>query len=152
VTQNPWIRTIVSARLTSIDGNGDGDRQAQYRTRRIGASGGTLAPLMAWAIEHLREELTLPTLASKAHLSTRTLSRRFEAETGRGALQWITERWVERARTLLEDTGMSVTEVAFATGFGSLASFRRQFGRLSGTTPRAYRQTFTGDHTLAALG
>lgn len=126
--------------------------QAQYRTRRSGAAGGTLAPLMAWAIDHLREELTLPTLAAKAHLSTRTLSRRFEAETGRGALQWITERRVERARTLLEETGMSVTEVAFATGFGSLASFRRQFGRLTGTTPRAYRQTFKGDHGLAALG
>lgn len=126
--------------------------QAQYRTRRSGAAGGTLAPLMAWAIDHLREELTLPTLAAKAHLSTRTLSRRFEAETGRGALRWITERRVERARTLLEETGMSVTEVAFATGFGSLASFRRQFGRLTGTTPRAYRQTFKGDHGLAALG
>ena len=47
---------------------------------------------------------------------------------------------------------MSVTEVAFATGFGSLASFRRQFGRLTGTTPRAYRQTFKGDDSLAALG
>jgi AraC family transcriptional regulator, transcriptional activator FtrA len=126
--------------------------QAQYRSRRVEAARGTLAPLMAWAMDHLQEELTLPTLAAKAHLSTRTLSRRFEAETGRGALQWITERRVERARTLLEETGMSVTEIAFAIGFGSLASFRRQFGRHTGTTPRAYRQTFTGDQGLAALG
>ena len=58
----------------------------------------------AWALEHLDEELTLPVLAAKAHLSTRTLSRRFEVETGRGALQWIAERRVERARMLLEDT------------------------------------------------
>jgi transcriptional regulator GlxA family with amidase domain len=42
--------------------------------------------------------------------------------------------------------------VARWPGFGSLASFRRQFGRLTGTTPRAYRQTFKGDDSLAALG
>jgi AraC family transcriptional activator FtrA len=107
---------------------------------------------MAWAVEHLAEELTLTALASKAHLSTRTLSRRFEVETGRGALRWLTERRVERARTLLEDTAMTVTEVAFATGFGSLASFRRHFSRLTGTSPRAYRQTFKGALTPATLG
>jgi AraC family transcriptional activator FtrA len=118
--------------------------QGQYRTQRATAGSGTLAPLMAWALEHLDEELTLPTLAAKAHLSTRTLSRRFEAETGRGALQWVTERRVERARALLEDTPLSVTEIAFTTGFGSLSSFRRQFIRLTGATPSDYRTTFTG--------
>jgi AraC family transcriptional activator FtrA len=119
--------------------------QAQYRIRRLGDDGGTLATLMAWAVDHLDEALTLSVLAAKAHVSTRTLSRRFEADTGRGALQWITERRVERARLLLEDTAMSVTDIAFTTGFGSLASFRRQFTRLTGATPRVYRQTFRGD-------
>jgi AraC family transcriptional regulator, transcriptional activator FtrA len=117
--------------------------QAQYRTERPTAGDGTLAALMAWAIEHLDEELTLAALAAKAHMSTRTLSRRFEIETGRGALRWLTERRVERARALLEDTAMTVTEIAFATGFGSLASFRRHFSRVTGTSPRAYRQTFS---------
>lgn len=122
--------------------------QAQYRSSLSGDLGGSLTPLLEWALDHLDEDLTLATLASKAHLSTRTLSRRFEAETGRGAQQWVTERRVERARALLEDTSMSVTEIAFATGFGSLASFRRQFARLSGTTPRAYRETFRADPGL----
>jgi AraC family transcriptional activator FtrA len=119
--------------------------QSQYRSQRPATATGTLTPLMEWALAHLDEELTLPVLASKAHLSTRTLSRRFETETGRGALQWITERRVERARTLLEESSMNVTQIAFATGFGSLATFRRNFLRLTGTAPRAYRQTFTGE-------
>ena len=119
--------------------------QAQYRTSTTADLGGSLTPLLAWALDHLDEELTLSVLASKAHLSTRTLSRRFEAETGRGALQWVAERRVERARQLLEDTSLSVTEIAFATGFGSLASFRRQFARLNGATPRAYRETFRSE-------
>jgi AraC family transcriptional regulator, transcriptional activator FtrA len=117
--------------------------QSQYRATTASPGSGPLAPLMDWALEHLDEALDLRTLAAKAHLSTRTLSRRFEAETGRGALQWIGERRVERARALLEDTPMSVTEIAFATGFGSLASFRRQFTRLTGATPSDYRRTFS---------
>lgn len=124
--------------------------QAQYRAAGpTAARGATLEPLLAWAAAHLDEDLTLPVLAAKAHLSTRTLSRRFEAETGRGALQWVTERRVERARTLLEVTDLNVTEIAFAAGFGSLASFRRQFTRLTGTTPSAYRHTFAGDVALS---
>jgi transcriptional regulator GlxA family with amidase domain len=116
--------------------------QAQYRVDGAGRSVGSLTPLLAWVDEHLHEPLTLSLLASKAHVSTRTLSRRFEAETGRGALQWISERRIARARALLEDTDLSVTDVAFATGFGSLGAFRRQFARATGTTPRSYRLTF----------
>jgi AraC family transcriptional activator FtrA len=118
--------------------------QAQYRAERVPVQGPTLGPLMAWALDHLDEDLSLSVLAAKAHLSTRTLSRRFEAETGRGALHWVSAQRVERARSLLETTDLSVTEIAFATGFGSLGSFRRQFARLSGATPRQYRQTFRG--------
>jgi transcriptional regulator GlxA family with amidase domain len=116
--------------------------QAQYRVNGNRRANGHLLPLMEWVDAHIHEELTLPLLASKAHVSTRTLSRRFEAETGRGAVQWIRERRIERARALLEETDLRVTDVAFATGFGSLGAFRRQFARATGTTPLSYRSTF----------
>jgi transcriptional regulator GlxA family with amidase domain len=116
--------------------------QAQYRADGNDRSTGSLTSLLEWADAHLDEALTLRVLAAKAHVSTRTLSRRFEGETGRGASQWISERRVVRARMLLEDTDLSVTEIAFASGFGSLGSFRRQFARATGTTPRNYRLTF----------
>ena len=116
--------------------------QAQYRVDGSRPRAGSLAALMEWALDHLDEDLTLPVLAAKAHMSTRTLSRRFESETGRGALRWIAERRVDRARVLLEDSELTVTEIAFAVGFGSLGAFRRQFAQLTGTTPRNYRFTF----------
>lgn len=118
--------------------------QAQYRTSRVGPSRGTFAPLIAWALEHLAEDLTVDAFAAKANLSPRTLSRRFESETGRGPMHWLAERRVEHARALLEDTELTVTEVAFASGFRSLQTFRRQFARHTGTSPRHYRQTFKG--------
>ena len=116
--------------------------QAQYRRRRAVATDGSLHALMRWALDHLDEPLDRSSLAAAANLSTRSLARRFEAETGQGPMQWIAARRVERARALLEDTELSVTDVAFATGFGSLPSFRRRFSQATGTTPSVYRDTF----------
>jgi AraC family transcriptional activator FtrA len=117
--------------------------QAQYRTPKVSRADGTFAPLVEWALEHLAEDLTIDVLAAKANISPRTLARRFETETGRGPMRWLTERRVARARALLEETDLTVSEVAFACGFGSLQTFRRQFSSETGTTPRAYRLTFT---------
>jgi len=119
--------------------------QTQYMKRPPRSTNGSLGPVMGWILEHLDEDLTLQAVAAQANLSTRTLSRRFEAETGRGVLEWIATRRIEHARALLEDTDMTVTDIAFATGYGSLETFRRQFARLSGTTPREYRRTFRVD-------
>lgn len=116
--------------------------QGQYRTNGRDEANGSLAPLLTWLDTHLHEQLTLPDLAARANMSTRTLSRRFDAETGRGASQWIAERRVGRARALLEETDLNVTDISFATGFGSLGAFRRQFVRTTGTTPSTYRHTF----------
>ena len=116
--------------------------QAQYRRRRAVATDGSLHALMRWALDHLDEPLNRSSLAAAANLSTRSLARRFEAEAGQGPMQWIAARRVERARALLEDTELSVTDVAFVTGFGSLPSFRRRFSQATGTTPSAYRDTF----------
>jgi AraC family transcriptional regulator, transcriptional activator FtrA len=125
--------------------------QTQYMKRRSRAVDGSLGPLMSWMLENLDEQLSLHAIAQRANLSMRTLSRRFEAETGGGVLEWIATRRIEHARALLEDTDMSVTDIAFATGFGSLATFRRQFARLSGTTPREYRRTFRVVATAATV-
>jgi transcriptional regulator GlxA family with amidase domain len=116
--------------------------QAQYRSNGHRPARGTMAELMTWIDGHLDETITLSRLAAQAGTSTRTIVRRFDVETGRGALQWVNERRVATARGLLEDTDRSVTDISFATGFGSLGAFRRQFTRLTGTTPSQYRRTF----------
>jgi AraC family transcriptional regulator, transcriptional activator FtrA len=116
--------------------------QTQYRVRTTTGRDGTLADVMAWVDERLHEPLTLPLLADRAGTSPRTLARRFQSETGMSAGEWIAERRIARARALLEHSDMSVTDIAFATGFESLTTFRRRFAQATATTPREYRQTF----------
>lgn len=118
--------------------------QLQYALPRRRPATGSLAALLTWMQQHLDLDLTLESVAEQAHLSPRTLARRFRAELGDSVAGWVATRRVERARELLETTTMPVTEVAFVCGFGSVASFRRQFSTRSGASPRAYRETFRG--------
>jgi transcriptional regulator GlxA family with amidase domain len=70
--------------------------------------------------------------------------RRFRAETGESLAGWIARRRTELARGLLEDSQLTVSEVAHTVGFGSTESMRRHFVAYTGTTPRSYRKTFRG--------
>ena len=110
---------------------------------------GSLAPLMAWMSDHLSEPLTLEAVAAQAHMSSRTLARRFRAETGGSVQEWIALRRVELARGLLEDSGMTISQIAYAAGFGSTESLRRRFRAATGTSPRDYRQTFSAKAGIA---
>ena len=92
--------------------------------------------MLEWLDEHLTEPLTLHDVAAHAHMSERTLERRFRAETGDSLAGWIARRRVERARALLEDSDLTVSGVAHAVGFGSTESMRRHFVAQTGTTPQ----------------
>ncbi|MQY08043.1 GlxA family transcriptional regulator [Actinomadura macrotermitis] len=104
----------------------------------------TIAATRAWALGRLHEPLTLAALAAHAQVSTRTLTRRFHAETGQSPLQWLLRQRLERARELLETTGLPMDLVAHHCGLGSADSLRAHLVRRFGVTPSAYRASFAG--------
>ncbi|MEU9874156.1 MULTISPECIES: GlxA family transcriptional regulator [Actinomadura] len=99
----------------------------------------SLAETRAWAVRRLGEPLTLADLARHARVSTRTLTRRFHAETGHSPLQWLLHQRIDRARELLEGTALPMEQVARRCGLGSADSLRLHFVRRLGVTPSAYR-------------
>ncbi|WP_433473179.1 GlxA family transcriptional regulator [Spirillospora sp. CA-142024] len=99
----------------------------------------SLAKTRAWAVRRLGEPLTLADLARHARVSTRTLTRRFHAETGHSPLQWLLHQRIDRARELLEGTALPMDQVARRSGLGSADSLRLHFVRRLGMTPSAYR-------------
>ena len=103
----------------------------------------SLEPLLSWMLETLDTEHTVASLARRAQLSTRTLARRFAAETGTTPQRWLATQRVSHARRLLEETGWAVDEIARVCGFGSAALLRHHFRRAVGVTPMDYRRTFT---------
>ena len=117
--------------------------QAQYVEQPVPKHpGGSLAPTRAWALQRLREPLTVRALAGHAHVSERTFARRFQAETGTSVLSWLLARRVDAARVALETTTESIDAIAADCGFGTAANLRKHFHRRLAVTPTAYRRTF----------
>ncbi|MBA2550293.1 MAG: helix-turn-helix domain-containing protein [Nocardioidaceae bacterium] len=102
----------------------------------------TLSPILTWMTENLEADLTVEALAQRALMSTRTFARRFREETGTTPHQWLTHQRVLLAEQLLEETQLSVEEVARRSGFGNAAALRHHFTRFRGTSPVSYRRTF----------
>lgn len=117
--------------------------QAQYVRRPVaGPSVSSTGRARAWALEHLHRPVTLRELAACESVSTRTFTRRFRDETGTSPGRWLARQRVERACALLEETDLTVDEVAERAGFGTAGSMRLHLQAGIGTSPTAYRRTF----------
>ena len=79
-------------------------------------------------------------------MSVRTLSRQFREHFGTTPLGLLARMRINRARRLLESTGLSVDRVAEESGFGSYASLRFHFHRTVGVSPQKYRQSYAAGH------
>jgi transcriptional regulator GlxA family with amidase domain len=130
------------ARLIVAAPHRDGG-QAQFIEAPVGNADGSLATTRAWALDHLDEPLAVRDLARHARVSERTVARRFVDETGLPPLRWLLGARIQRARELIETTDFGVDQVADRCGLGTAANLRLHFRRIVGTTPTAYRRTFT---------
>lgn len=81
------------------------------------------------------------TLAARASLSTRQLTRLFQSELGTTPARYVEMVRIDAARAAL-DAGRSVAESARLAGFGSTESLRRVFVDHLGLSPKAYRERF----------
>jgi transcriptional regulator GlxA family with amidase domain len=118
--------------------------QAQFIESPLPPENGTsLADTRLWALQRLHEPLTLTDLAAHATISIRTLTRRFNAETGLSPLQWLLHQRIDRARELLEATDLPIDQVACRSGLSTPDSLRQHLLRRIGLTPTAYRASFT---------
>ena len=105
----------------------------------------SLEELLVWIEEHAHHPLALADLAEAAHTSIRTLTRRFQQETGQAPMEWVAGVRIRHAQELLETTDHGIDRIARQTGFSSPSNFRAQFRRTVGVTPSEYRTTFAGD-------
>ncbi|MFG3202757.1 GlxA family transcriptional regulator [Streptomyces sp. NPDC048192] len=130
------------ARRTVVPPHRDGG-QAQYIERPVpDPQSSTTTAARAWALGRLHEPIQLRDMAEQEAMSVRTFTRRFRAEVGISPGQWLTQQRVERARHLLETTGLSIDQVAHEAGFGTAQSMRQHLQQALGVTPTAYRRTF----------
>ncbi len=106
--------------------------------------GGGLAPVVRKRVlAHMEDRLacpvTLAELAGLAHMSARHFCRAFHASTGYSPHQYLLRQRVERAKALLGEGKMPLSEIAQSVGFTDQSQFTRTFKRHAGITPASYR-------------
>lgn len=98
--------------------------------------------LQVWMLEHLRQPLTVESLAERLGVSPRHFSRVCLRETGLNPGQLVDRLRVEAARQMIDSSAMGLKEVADESGFGSADAMRRAFSKVLGVTAAEYASRF----------
>jgi YesN/AraC family two-component response regulator len=86
------------------------------------------------------EKLTLNYLASKIHINSAYLSRKFHEEVGMGFSEYLNEFRLKQAqKMLIESPELSISAISEKCGFNSQHYFSQIFRKMTGQSPRDYR-------------
>lgn len=110
--------------------------------RTAGAPSANIMPklirdLLRYIDTHLSETITLETLEREFYLNGTYISRQFKKHTGLTLRNYLPERRISYACTLLA-TDLSITEVCHRCGFSDYANFIRTFTKTMGISPGKY--------------
>ncbi len=85
--------------------------------------------------------LRLEEYADLTHRSLSSFKRDFQNQFGEAPGKWLQKRRVRHAANLLSNTRMSVTQIAFESGFEDLSHFSRAFKKIMGVNPSDYKKS-----------
>ena len=103
----------------------------------LGSSGRQLHKVEEFILAHWNEALTIEDIANSISVSARSIFHGFRRRRGQSPMQFIKEVRLKHAKQMLSDgaSQASVTEVAFACGFGNLGHFAKDYFRAFGERP-----------------
>ncbi len=100
-----------------------------------------LIPGITYIEQHLFMDLSLETCAGAAGYSLYHYCRVFNAAAGMTVKEYIRRRRVSEAAKMINETSLSLKEIAYRCGFNSHENFIRVFRSVFGITPKEYRST-----------
>jgi YesN/AraC family two-component response regulator len=90
--------------------------------------------------EHQGEEISLTAVAQAVNTSTFYFCKMFKKATGLHFTQYLSRVRIEKAKNLLLNPNLRVSEIAYEVGFQSLTHFNRVFKKVVGQSPTLYRK------------
>lgn len=128
--QSQALATLNPAEMRAQHGQSTTELEKLQRAREV-------------IIRRLDDPPTLDDLAQMVGLSHTRLNRGFKREFGSTVFEYLREHRLDRARLLLEQSDVSVTQISHALGFASSSHFAQAFKAIYGLTPTSYRTTKT---------
>jgi YesN/AraC family two-component response regulator len=105
----------------------------------------TITRAKEYITEHQSEDISLGQVAKAVNTSTFYFCKMFKKATGLNFTNYLSRIRVERAKNLLLNPNLRVSEIAFEVGFQSLTHFNRVFKRIIGQSPTEYRSKLAGN-------
>ncbi|MCM3635049.1 helix-turn-helix domain-containing protein [Paenibacillus camelliae] len=102
----------------------------------------SIAAVRNYINDHMKEDITLASLAEQFHFSPQYLAKRFKEEYQTTIMNYLSQLRMDKACSLLVHTDLTIHEVAEESGFEELNYFSKVFKKHIGMTPTAYRKTY----------
>jgi AraC family transcriptional regulator len=131
------LSEIMACQSTDLSRSSRAERHAPIKG---GLAGWQCKAVCDYIEENLHQDISLGELATIARLSPFHFCRAFKETVGEPPHRYQMSRRIERAKTLLANPLLSVSDVAPAVGYGSLSRFSALFRQVTGHSPRDYRR------------
>ena len=92
--------------------------------------------------KHYAENITLEEVCDHVGFSVAYFSALFKKETGEGFAKYLMRVRMDGAKTLLRETGLSVTEICERVGYNDRKHFTQTFHKIAGVNPAEYRKLY----------
>lgn len=100
----------------------------------------TLNHILTYIHLHIEAPFTLNDMVESLRLTKPYISQLFKQETGQTVMSYVTDVKINRAKVLLQDTDLSILVISERLGYYDSSHFGRVFKKVTGLTPRAFRQ------------
>jgi len=94
--------------------------------------------------KNFAEKITLEDVSSVASMTSISFNRFIKKRTGKTFVNYINDIRIGYAARWLVEKDMSISEIAFKSGFNNIANFNRSFKAIKNRTPSQYREDFSG--------
>lgn len=112
-----------------------GSKRGQYSENQT-----RIMDMLSYIHENYDHKILLEEIAEAASVSSRECIRCFQECIHKTPFDYVQDYRIRQAEKLLTETDLSVTEIAYATGFSGSAYFGKVFKNLTGKTPGNYRK------------
>lgn len=111
-----------------------------YKSISKKSDGLILNKIFQFTLNNFQEDIQLDKISEMANMSPAAFCRFFKKRTRKTYISFLNEVRIQEACRLLLTPDLNISQICFDSGFNNISNFNRQFKKVTGFTPKAYRK------------